>query len=83
VLLRALAAGVASIFRMCALCWLRVPPEAVALADLVRRSPELAEALRDPRVLALLHDPATQRELAQLLRSAAEAPPAPIPSLFH
>lgn len=71
VLRRALLASMKAVLRMWALCRLRVPPEAVAVADVLRASPELAAALRDPHVLAMLRDPATRRELAQILLVAA------------
>lgn len=46
-------------------------PELAELGDLVASSPELAEALRDPDVRAMLQDEGTRKELAQLLRLAS------------
>ncbi|MFZ5477167.1 MAG: hypothetical protein ACOZNI_10365 [Myxococcota bacterium] len=70
--------------RMWALCRLRVPPDAVAVADVLRASPELSAALRDPHVLAMLRDPAMRRDLAQILLVAAHGPSdAASPHLVH
>ena len=60
-----------SLGRVLASSKLGVTPELVELGDIVSASPELAEAVRDPSVRALLKDEKTTRELAQLLRLAA------------
>ncbi len=61
-----------SLGRVLATSKLGVTPELVELGDIVSSSPELAEAVRDPNVRALLKDEKTTRELAQLLRLAAK-----------
>lgn len=75
VLRHALFAAMKAVFRMWALCRLRVPPEALVLSDLLRDAPELAAELRDPRVLVLLRDPVARRELAAILHLAAHGSP--------
>lgn len=53
---------------------LGMAPELLELGDLLSTSPELAEALRDPGVRALLKDDKTRKELAQLLMLASKKP---------
>lgn len=60
--------------RLLASTRLGVPPEFAELGDLISTSPELAEAIRDPNVRAMLKDDKTRRELAQLLLIAAKKP---------
>lgn len=60
-----------SLGRVLASSRLGVPPELAELGDLVASSPELADAIRDPQVRAMLKDDKTRKELAQILRLAA------------
>ena len=66
-----------SLGRVLASSKLGVPPELVELGDLVSTSPELADAIRDPSVRALLKEESTRKELAQLLLLAAKKPKDP------
>ena len=61
-----------SLGRVLASSKLGMAPELVELGDLISTSPELAEALRDPQVRALLKDEKTRKELAQLLVLASK-----------
>ncbi len=63
-----------SLGRVLASSKLGVAPELMELGDLISTSPELAEALRDPQVRALLKDEKTRKELAQLLMLASKKP---------
>ncbi len=60
-----------SLGRVLASSKLGMAPELIELGDIVSASPELAEAVRDPNVRAMLKDEKTTRELAQLLRLAS------------
>ena len=66
-----------SLGRVLATSKLGAPPELLELGDLVASSPELAEAIRDPQVRAMLKDEKTRKELAQLLTVAARSSSAP------
>ena len=63
-----------SLGRVVASSKLGMAPEIMELGDLISTSPELAEALRDPQVRALLKDEKTRKELAQLLMLASKKP---------
>lgn len=58
---------------------LGMSPELVELAELVSASPELLEAMKNPKVRSMLRDEKTRKELAALLlmaaSGAANAPP--------
>jgi hypothetical protein len=54
-----------------------MPAEMVELADIVGGSPELQDALKNPAVLKVLRDEKTRKELAALLKLAAQADAAP------
>ena len=64
-----------SLGRVLASSKLGMAPELVELGDLISTSPELAEALRDPAVRALLKDEKTRKELASLLVLASKKNP--------
>ncbi len=75
--------------RATALRRLGLTPEILEFAQLVAASPELTAAVQDQAVLRVLRDPVNVRELAMLLRLAAEQPPGeppaamPSPSLVN
>ncbi len=60
-----------SLGRVLASSKLGLSPELAELGDLVASSPELAEALREPQVRALLKNEETRKELTHILRFAA------------
>ena len=63
-----------SLGRVLATSKLGMAPELAELGDIVATSPELAEAIRDPDVRAMLKDDKTRKELAQLLVLASKRP---------
>ena len=64
-----------SLGRVFASVKLGMPAELVELVDLVNNTPELAEAIRDPEVRKVLRDEKTRKELAALLKLAAQPTP--------
>ncbi|MBK7759534.1 MAG: hypothetical protein IPI35_24685 [Deltaproteobacteria bacterium] len=68
-----------SLGRVLATSKLGMAPELAELGDIVATSPELAEAIRDPHVRAMLKDDKTRKELAQLLLLASKRPSGPPP----
>ncbi len=81
---KALFPRLSAAVRATALRRLGLTPEILEFAQIVAASAELTEAVQDQAVLRILRDPVNVRELAMLLRVAAEQtppePPVAVPS---
>ncbi len=77
---RSVFARLSAAVRATALRRLGLTPEILEFAQLAAASPELTAAVQDQAVLRILRDPVNVRELAMLLRLAAEPPPAEPPA---